>query len=368
MIRFKNLGFILLVLWVVQSCDGLKNTVKNLLETSERAQYERRFNGADSLMTAWKKEFSIAAASPLKISDGSSFTVKADPNDLKATGYLVKLQKGDLLSVDATSEGEGKRIFVDLWDVVSGPEEAQSEILKNNSFTHVTHNSGWYRIIIQPEIEYEGIFTVRIYTQPSLSFPVAGKGNKDIQSFWGAGRDNGDRKHEGIDIFAKRGTAVLAATDGYIMRAANSGLGGKQVWQRDGLTGNSLYYAHLDSILVESGARVKTGDPLGLVGSTGNAAGGPPHLHFGIYSAGGAVDPYPYVQKRGVPEFRKSDLPFLKWAKSANILRFGPGMQYETITTINEKISVRILAVHGEWIHIRTSSGDEGFVNSKRLQ
>ena len=74
-----------------------------------------------------------------------------------------------------------------------------------------------------------------------------------------------------------------------------NGLGGNVVWVGRPLSRESHYYAHLDTQLVTEGTRVAAGDPLGTVGSTGNAAGGPPHLHFGIYS-GAPVDPLPYLE------------------------------------------------------------------------
>ena len=184
----------------------------------------------------------------------------------------------------------------------------------------------------------------------------------------GASRDNGGRSHEGVDIFASRGTPVVAATEGFITRTGNTGLGGKQVWQRDGRLGNSLYYAHLDSIMVQGGAQVKTGDTIGLVGSTGNAEGGAPHLHFGIYALGGATDPYPYLRKRAVPVFKKTPVPVFKWVKATSNIRIGPGTQYETVTTPAEKTGITVLANDGEWIHSRTSTGSEGFVNKGRLE
>ena len=70
--------------------------------------------------------------------------------------------------------------------------------------------------------------------------------------------------------------------------------------------GLSLYYAHLDSQLARSGQSVRAGDTIGLMGNTGNARTTPPHLHFGIYSSGGAINPLPFVRpapKLDKPEF-----------------------------------------------------------------
>ena len=128
-----------------------------------------------------------------------------------------------------------------------------------------------------------------------LAFPVAGE-RSHIGSFWGDRRSGGKRKHEGIDIFAKKGTDVVAVCDGSIVSVGNSGIGGKTVWLRADDYSWSAYYAHLDSQAVYAGQAIKKGTVIGTVGNTGNARYTPSHLHFGIYTFSGAVDPLPYVQ------------------------------------------------------------------------
>lgn len=64
--------------------------------------------------------------------------------------------------------------------------------------------------------------------------------------------------------------------------------------------GQRHYYAHLDSFSdVRAGMRVEAGRVLGYVGTSGNAAGTPPHLHYGVYEAGGAINPYPLLRADG---------------------------------------------------------------------
>jgi hypothetical protein len=128
-----------------------------------------------------------------------------------------------------------------------------------------------------------------------LAFPVSGMSSK-IGSFWGDVRDGGKRKHEGIDIFAKLGTPVVAIADGKIVSKGNGGLGGKTLWLRASNYGWTAYYAHLNEQKVKLGQFVKKGQVIGTVGKTGNARYTPPHLHFGIYGPGGAVNPLPYVK------------------------------------------------------------------------
>lgn len=128
-----------------------------------------------------------------------------------------------------------------------------------------------------------------------MVFPVAGK-RSVIGSLWGAARDGGKRKHEGIDIFARKGTPVVAVADGVVVEAGNTTRGGKTVWLRSYSAEFYYYYAHLNEHFVKSGQSVKKGEYLGTVGNSGNAKLTPPHLHFGIYSYTGAVNPLPYVK------------------------------------------------------------------------
>src|SRR5690606_3694843 len=129
--------------------------------------------------------------------------------NLYALGYSVELKKGDLLVIDATVKAPETKIFIDIFEAGRGAESSKTELLKNGNVTRFTENSGIHKVIIQPEIEYQSAFSLKIYTQPSLGFPVAGKANRDVQSFWGASRDGGGRSHEGVDIFAPRGTPVV---------------------------------------------------------------------------------------------------------------------------------------------------------------
>ena len=128
----------------------------------------------------------------------------------------------------------------------------------------------------------------------SLPVPVAGVRAGQLTDTWGAARSGG-RSHEGIDVFAPRGTAVTSTTRGLVVRRGENRLGGRVVSVL-GPGGQFHYYAHLDDWgPVAVGDWVEPGSVLGEVGNTGNARGTPPHLHYGIYQAGGAVNPYPLL-------------------------------------------------------------------------
>lgn len=105
----------------------------------------------------------------------------------------------------------------------------------------------------------------------------------------GAPRDGGARTHKGTDIFAAKGTAVVAPVSGEIVKAGDDGgNGGLRIWIK-GDDGRFHYLAHMDSIQV-NGGRVQIGQQVGTVGDSGNARGGSPHLHYSINSTAGKED------------------------------------------------------------------------------
>jgi len=107
-----------------------------------------------------------------------------------------------------------------------------------------------------------------------------------------------EHAHQGTDIMAPMGTPLLACERGIITEMGSDVLGGTKLWLK-GESGTYYYYAHL-SAFVEGqkvGDLVEAGDLVGLVGDTGNAKGGAPHLHFEIHPDGGkAVNPYPLLK------------------------------------------------------------------------
>lgn len=153
-----------------------------------------------------------------------------------------------------------------------------------------------YRLL-KPQIE-RALYPLRLVAMPkpqALPVPVEGVRPRALHDTWGGARSGG-RRHEGIDIFAKRGTPVLSATEGIVTQVGTNRLGGLVVWVI-GPGGQRHYYAHLDGYAdVEAGMRIGPGRVLGYVGDTGNAKGTPPHLHYGVYDIGGAINPYPLLR------------------------------------------------------------------------
>ena len=146
----------------------------------------------------------------------------------------------------------------------------------------------------------------KLYTQEPhsrIKMPVEDVTKNKVADTWHAPRSGG-RMHEGQDIFAPRGARILSATNGYVYKIGENNLGGQTVSVISS-GGRIYYYAHLD----EYAPGLKVGDPvttrtlLGFVGTTGNAQGTPPHLHFGVYTFGygDAINPLPLITDRTPP-------------------------------------------------------------------
>jgi murein DD-endopeptidase MepM/ murein hydrolase activator NlpD len=148
----------------------------------------------------------------------------------------------------------------------------------------------------------DGTFTPGV--AGGIVFPV--QGGAKYGNDWHAPRDGGRRLHKGIDLVAPQGTPAVAAVSGTIITAGNDGgIGGNRVWIK-GDDGRYYYYAHLDKITVTVGQHVTAGEQVGTVGTTGNAKGGTPHLHFAISVTNprtqgeSYINPYPIL--KGAPQ------------------------------------------------------------------
>jgi murein DD-endopeptidase MepM/ murein hydrolase activator NlpD len=123
----------------------------------------------------------------------------------------------------------------------------------------------------------------------SLQFPVKGYENALRDNF---DERRGDVAHEALDIMAPRGTPVIAVDDGTIAKLFKSVPGGLTIYQFDPSDRLAYYYAHLDRYApdLKQGDKVKRGQVIGYVGSTGNAKADAPHLHFTVYALGPAKE------------------------------------------------------------------------------
>ncbi len=299
-----------------------------------------------------------------------------------ALSYRMELKRGELLQINLVSGPDSVLFFVDLFQIEPTDSTTNFEHLfsaenyQTDSLAYEVKKDGNYLLRIQPELLTSCRFYLQLLVQPIYgSFPVSGKANRDIWSVFGDPREGGKRIHKGIDIFARRGTPVIAATDGWARRVRERGRGGKQVWLYDTLRYQSIYYAHLDSQLVEEGQWVKAGDTIGLVGNTGNARNTLPHLHLGIYRRGyGAIDPYPFVafQSKKVPAIlvdtarlgrlvrvRLNNAPLMTAPQSRGSI---------TLATLNRHLPLEIIAASKAWYRVRSPDGRSGYLFFNNLE
>jgi murein DD-endopeptidase MepM/ murein hydrolase activator NlpD len=138
-------------------------------------------------------------------------------------------------------------------------------------------------------------------TARKLTIPVAGVPAEKLQRSYSDTR-SGKRQHEAIDILAPRNTPVVAVEDGTVAKLFESKAGGLTIYQFDPGQQYSYYYAHLDRYAagLKEGDRIRRGQVLGYVGTSGNAPKDTPHLHFAVYRLssekrwweGTPIDPY----------------------------------------------------------------------------
>lgn len=144
--------------------------------------------------------------------------------------------------------------------------------------------------------------------------PIAGVQPRSLADTFHDPRDG--HQHSALDIPAARGTPVLAAVEGNVAKLFNSKQGGLTVYQYDNSQDYCYYYAHLDRYAagLEEGMLLRKGQPLGYVGSTGDAQPGAPHLHFAVFRLdadkawwkGAAIDPLPLLEQQATGAYTPS--------------------------------------------------------------
>ena len=313
----------------------------------------------------------VAAAPPVRLPFEEEGFIA--PEEAGAMAYRLRIGRGQRLTgrVELTSV-EGTRVFVDLFRVPERPGDPLRPVLSVDSvpgeFRYEPWREGEYILRVQPELLRGGRYRVSLRLEAQLAFPVEGRGERDILSVFGSPRDGGRRRHDGVDIFAPRGTPVLAAAPGTVSRVQVTNLGGKVVWVRDPVRNASLYFAHLDSQAVRQGQQIEVGDTIGFVGNTGNARTTPPHLHFGLYRRGeGPVDPWPFLrQPRGTLAEMTADLDRLgSWVRIRDEgirLRTAPGLGSDVVRELGRDTQLRVFGGSGEWYRVRLADGAVGYV------
>jgi peptidoglycan LD-endopeptidase LytH len=203
-------------------------------------------------------------------------------------------------------------------------------------------------------------------------FPVAGARLTSVVGRFGDPRDGGRRRHLGVDIAAPIGMPVLAPVAGTVERTGSGGAGGRTVWLRESGADRVYYFAHLDAVDVRAGQRVDAGARLGTVGTTGNAAGTVPHLHFSVHEGRHVLDPWWFLvaaeRMAGNPaEVELLDTPpSMRTRLPGAALRSAPG-RGATVAVLPRHQAVAVLARVEGYYRVRYQ-GREGYVADWLLQ
>ncbi|HUF49753.1 MAG TPA: M23 family metallopeptidase [Longimicrobiales bacterium] len=327
---------------------------------------------APAALQAWESASARALRAGLSIAPSFRERVRFPAGSPHAIAYRFTVARGQTLRVRVTPHGGGQ-IFADMFQAITSDMFRHVSTARSNALEFVAPVAGDYVLRLQPPLGAGGLFDVTVLAEAALLFPVAGAGLRDIGGGFGDPRDGGVRAHEGVDIFAPRGTPVLAVTAGRVSAVRNTPAGGRVVWLSDDARPLSYYYAHLDEQRVRSGARVQAGDTLGTVGTTGNAAGTPPHLHFGIYRPGTvAVDPSEFLHgvraAAVVAEVRTDPLLLGQRVQVAGDrvrLRSSPSLEGSVLDELSASTTLLVLGAVGDWHRVVLDDGTSGFVSAR---
>ena len=346
-------------------------TPRTLREAYLRHEYRNDIL-ADTLLDTWDIAYLEADTQRLRIALPHREVMVFDSSaEHSVRTFRFHLPAGRMLSVE--SLGPAPNLFAELYRtgrdgrVVGNPVSFWTRSV--NRLTYEARRPGEDLLLLFQSVPRTCVLAeISLITKAALEFPVAGKDARAIKSFWGDSRDGGRRSHKGNDIFAPKGTPLVAVADGKVYKVANGGLGGKTVWLRDRARGQSYYYAHLDTQFVRSGQYVQRGDTLGTVGNTGNARTTPPHLHFGVY-ARGAYDPSPLLQPddalpgRPVYELPPEAAAMAVPSRGSHYLRKSPERGGEVLRQLENEEAIVGLGATGRFYRVLTRQGELGYVN-----
>ena len=180
---------------------------------------------------------------------------------------------------------------------ISGTPAAVVEALKGDTMSSLR--------IVDTAFVFRATEPDLIVLQRELAIPVAGVLPAGLYDTFGELR-GGTRQHEALDILAPRGTPVLSAANGRVLKLFDSKPGGLMVYAADSSERFILMYGHLDAYApgLADGQVLTRGQQIGIVGTTGNAPANTPHLHFAIARSndvnqwwkGSPVNPFPLLK------------------------------------------------------------------------
>lgn len=365
-----NMKYLLIMLIVLLGAAALYFKDRVLLSPHDAYYSALLRENLKATAERWRMAAEESLATPLRISLPYSERRLLEADYLQPITFTFDRKMDELIQINIfLSINTRAEIFVDVFyikDTTTEPMRIGSMAAKEQQLKIAAGHTGQYLVRIQPSHAAQGLMDITITSPLRYGFPVDTERENAVQSLFGVERDGGTRQHEGIDIFAPRGTPVIAAEAGQVSRVGDTPRGGKNVWVRGDQ--RSFYYAHLDSIAVSPGDRIMRGEIIGTVGNTGNAVTTSPHLHFGIYKfAQGAIDPLPLVGRKKSANTYAPPLTELapRWlsitTEKAN-LRSGPSLKTTAVASLMRAELVQVDSIAGDWLRVTTGNGTKGFI------
>jgi murein DD-endopeptidase MepM/ murein hydrolase activator NlpD len=363
--------------WMILGACTTIQTLTNTVPPSPHERYVRNLEKSDLAKTGMGKAW-LAASEPA-LHDSIIVTLPFQEtgylpsSEPQARFYRFEVKEGQVLTLTSLVKSkEDVSLFIDVFVQKNNIWQALNYVDSTLTLTQEFDESGSCLVRLQPELLVDTYYSITLSVTPVLLNPVKGANNKSIGSFYGDPRDGGKRKHEGIDIFAPRGTPIVAPTAGIVTRVATAGLGGKIIWMNDTRRGHSYYFAHLDSQFVKAGAKVRQGDVIGTVGNTGNARYTPSHLHFGVYQKS-SKDPIAYIRtmEKLVNELAPDTLfqsVVFRIRKDGTDVHAGPSFKSPSRVRLAKQSYVKVIGQSKEWYRIRTALDREGFIEKRNVQ
>jgi murein DD-endopeptidase MepM/ murein hydrolase activator NlpD len=319
----------------------------------------------------WERAGARALSDAVPVERGFSERLVLTAAEPEAVAYEVTLRAGEQLRIFVEAEGPSAGYSLEVFERVR-PDSFRvvrsfPAPLPHAGFTAPA--DGRYLVRFRNEPGTFGTYRLSLGETPTLSFPVAGHDMHDIRSPYGSTRDGGSRRHEGVDIFAGRGTPVVSASAALVTRVETTPSGGRVIWAEDEARGLTYYYAHLDEQLVRRGTRVSPGDTIGRVGNSGNARKASPHLHFSVYRPGLVpLDPTPMLAGAAlVPTETRLLGSWARTASSGVRLRMTPSIQGPVLAELEQGTAMRVVGETSDWYRVRLADGRAGFVAGRLL-
>lgn len=268
----------------------------SLLDASSPADYAARKANLDKVVAADAQLRNLAADSAGRIAELEEQAGDAASEQVRATAAAEThaTEIADLMAAQQTALDRATQRVRDLVEAerraaaaAAAAKLAAEQAAAQRARAAALFAAGRSVIGSDPSVSSDP------YIGPAGACPVG-----PVHSFtdtWHAPRSGG-RQHQGTDVFAPYGSPAYAVVDGVIERWSNGGLGGLAVWLR-GNDGSRYYYAHNAANVAPAGSRVTAGQLIAYVGTSGNAATTPPHIHFEVHppQADGARNPYPWL-------------------------------------------------------------------------